>query len=232
MKTLQKISFALIILISLSSFASPEYSKKIDTDRNELIDKMSNDNDVSEFCITLLKERMAINLYGDINLVKNSEVLKEFGIIKAKQVKIVRDKYPELLELNLSERQEVFEKALSKSTNYKDQLKCLGMNFLRLAVAQGYVTGMKWKLVKLGICAAGSVFVDASQEIATGGTATPAVTAEVIEEAKFCLAVSRILNGGQLVIVEEALRRILFGCSNDRDYDFDEDADEDGVNDN
>ncbi|MBC8756906.1 hypothetical protein H2O64_19690 [Kordia sp. YSTF-M3] len=229
MKNLKKISLVFAFLaLAITNVHGSEINK------NELIHRMSNDTDVADFCITLLKEKMTMNVYGNAELIKNSELLKDLSVIKAENAKIVRNKYPELLKLELNERREVFNEVLSKSTNYKNQLKCLGMNILRLAAAEIFVgTGfaVKWKLTKLGLCAAAAVAVDAAEEVESAGLVTGTMPAQVAAETKFCIAISTALQAGQLLIIEEGVRRILFACSNDTAYDFDKDADEDGVND-
>ncbi len=167
--------YALFLLAGVNTFANYETEK--------LATKMMNDPKV----IQLLKNQAKLIIANSIKPQDQplpNDLLNKINAVKKENISLTyafKIKYPEFLDLSVSEQSEVLNKVLiAVSFNWT----CFGIETAALAAAVGI--SIAGGVAQFKMCMAGILISDIIAELLSGGGATTVVATAAVPEASAC----------------------------------------------
>ncbi len=188
---MKSINIIKITIVSLFILVSATMNAKT-LDNENLIQKMSNDDDVAAFLTKSYALAFAVGSGSTDDLdtlnKESKKLLEDFTSSLTQDSKKVNEKYPEFSNMNKEAKKETLREIIRRSSKVREYFKCFGVAITSemagcLGLAAALLVQGKKRFFR---CGGVAVAVDVAEIVATDGAAIPVVEVELKEELKFC----------------------------------------------
>lgn len=207
MKTIKKY----LVIVALI-FASSSMSANVKTD--ELVQKMSNSEEMGKFIINKIKLTCANSFIKGLNEQSNKVLFDKMLAVQEENVtllKVINIQFPELKNLTEVERLEVLNRFADDSPAVSVYWDCIKAKIRTLGISLGISTTFSWALNLFKGCIFSAAVADASLGLGTAGVAIETAAAAILPEIVTCSWIA-----GGTVIVTQAIASAfvsgLFSC--------------------